>query len=168
MRLFTPGSFKGKCFYLDLDTVIQSNIDCFLDYTDKFCGVYTYWNDIYTDGSYPYATLKYKTPFNSSILSWNAEEYYWLWDKFMTDPDWFIIKYYGDDKFLGNEIKEKTTFPREWIYSRLYGSGDNRPNDALTDNNFFQYIYFQPEKKICLFNGPTRTEHYDRYKRYWS
>ena len=169
LRIFTPNLFVEKCLYLDLDTVIQNNIDDLITYSNQLCGVYTYWNDFYSDETYSYPMLRYKTPFNSSVMTWNAEDYYWIWDKFMQDPDWYIVKYYGDDKFLGNEIKNKTTFSYGWIYSRLYGIDEKIPyNDLLPINKFFtQKVHFYPECKICMFNGPTTDIHYKKYEQYF-
>ena len=170
MYLFKRDMLKGKCVYFDLDIVIQNNIDEIVNYTDKLTGVYTYWNDLKSDGSYPYAILKWKVPFNSSVMAWTAEDYYWVWDKFDEDRDWHIIKYYGDDKFLGNEIKNKGTFPDKWIYSRLYGSKEkDTPNEILKlYRGYSEGLYNFPEYKICLFNGPTDEKYYKGFEKYWS
>ena len=66
MFLYRPDLFTGKVLYLDLDTVIQKNIDALVSYSDGFCGVYTKWNPITTDGTYAWTTLRHKIPFNSS------------------------------------------------------------------------------------------------------
>lgn len=161
--------FKGKCIYIDLDTVIQNNINDIVNYTNKLTGVYTYWNDIRTDGNFPFATLKWKIQFNSSVLAWTAEDYYWVWDKFMQNRDWNIIKYYGDDKFLGNEIENKQTFPQDWIYTRLYGSKENDTPTEIVKiyEGYHEGWYHLPNYKFCLFNGPTEEKHYKGFEKYW-
>lgn len=170
LGLFKSWMFKGTCLYFDLDVIIQDNIDDLLQYNDKLTGVYTYWDDVYTGKDYPYATLKYKTPFNSSVMVWKAEDYYWIWDKFQEDVDWNIIKYFGDDKFLGNEVENKQTFPREWIYSRLYGQDSlDEPNEVLKlYAGYSEGVYNYPECMICLFNGPTMKAHYKGFEKYWN
>jgi len=170
MYLFSSDYLKDTCLYFDLDTVIQQPIDCLLDYQDKLTGVYTYWNDFYTDGDYPFAMLKYKTPFNSSVMVWKAEEYYWVYDKFNDDRDWHVIKYYGDDKFLGNEIADKRTFPKGWIYSRLYGRYEHDfPTEILQIySGYEEGLFHYPDHKICLFNGPTVDLHYKGFEHYWN
>lgn len=170
MYLFNKDYLKGKCIYFDLDTIIQNNFDEIVDYTNKLTGVYTYWNDTYTDGDYSYATLKWKVPFNSSVLAWTAENYYWIWDKFNEDRNWYIIKYFGDDKFLGNEIKDRQTFPKEWIYTRLYGRKEHDDYNELIKlyDGCYEKVYHFPERKFCLFNGPTEEKHYKGFEKYWS
>lgn len=170
MYLFNKEYFTGKCIYFDLDIIIQNNFDDMIQYTNKLTGIYTYWNDTYTDGNYPYATLKWKVPFNSSILAWNAEDYHWVWDKFNEERDWYIIKYFGDDKFLGNEIIDRQTFPKEWTYTRLYG---RKKHDDYTHliklyEGCYEKVFYFPEYKFCLFNGPTEEKHYKGFEKYWS
>lgn len=170
MFLYRPNLLTGRVLYLDMDTVIQSNIDALVGYSDGFCGVYTKWNDIETDGDYPYSTLRHKKPFNSSVLTFNAEDYYWLWERFAEDPFGYMMKYYGDDKFLGNELPEYDTFPDEWVYSRLYGIDETTPcNDKARLSKFTsQSCHYYPDRKICLLNGPTEAGHYDgNLRKYW-
>lgn len=170
LGIFKSWMFKGTCIYFDLDTVIQDNVDFLLDYKDKLTGVYTYWNDMYTDETFPVPEYKHKTPFNSSVMVWNAEDYYYVWDKFNENPDYYIIKYYGDDKFLGNEITDKRTFPKGLIYSRLYGAytEHDKRNDLVKVGNKGYPLYYHPDMKICMFNGPTTEEMYKRYEYYWN
>ena len=170
MFLYRPDLFTGKVLYLDLDTVIQKNIDALVSYSDGFCGVYTKWNPITTDGTYAWTTLRHKIPFNSSVLTFTAEDYYWLWDKFTKDPIGYMMKYYGDDKFLGNEIPEYDTFPDDWIYSRLYGiDEETKWNDNVKLSTYSsQDVYYFPDRKICMLNGPTNEKHYGgNLRKYW-
>ena len=156
--------------YIDLDTVIQWNIDDLALYSDGFCGVNTPWNNITTDGDYPYATLRWKRPFNSSFLTFQAEDYWYLWDLFTEDPDYYIMKYYGDDKFLANELPAYDTFPDDEFYSRLYGIDEITPcNDKVKVGPWSsQAVHYYPERKVCLLNGPTSIEHYGgKLQQFW-
>jgi hypothetical protein len=169
LGLFKSWMFKGTCLYFDLDVVIQDNIDDLLGYDNMLTGVHTYWNDVYTDDSYPYPELKWKIPFNSSVLIWKAEDYYWVWDKFIENPDYYIIKYTGDDKFLGYEVKNKQTLKKNIVYSRLYGKDEfDFPNQKIKINNKLSHgVYFYDTCKICIFNGPTEDIHYKGYEKFW-
>ncbi len=161
--------YTGRCLYLDLDTVIQNNIADLIDFETRYlCGVYTYWNDISTDGDYRYSTLRWKLPFNSSVMTWDAESCYWIWDRFWLEHNEFIMKYYGDDKFLGNEVLDWKTFPKGWIYSRLYGSDKNdTPNYRCSLGlNYSQDVYYYPDAKICMMNGPILNDHYNGLEKY--
>lgn len=176
VALFKPGLLKGRVLYLDLDTVIQSNIDCFITYNEKMLtGVKTYWSPIETDGKHPLVTMRYKTTFNSSIMVWDAEDYYWFWDHFESDKDWFIIKYFMDDKFIGNELlNHLDVFPRHWIYSRLGGLDETinheskKFNELISFSNVYASAFYYPECKICMLNGGTMPVHYERLAKYWS
>jgi hypothetical protein len=175
MTLFKRGFLSGRVLYLDLDVVIQRSIDCFVGYKKELTGVYTHWSDILTDNAHMFATLRNKTPFNSSVMVWNAEDYYWVWDKFEEDIDGYIFKYYGDDKFLGNEVENKFTFPRGWVYSRLGGLSErfnadtNSYNDVVKDSegNPLSFAFHLPRARICLLNGPTTEDHYRGLSQYF-
>jgi hypothetical protein len=159
--------YEGRCLYLDLDTVIQNNIDDLIYYKPyELCGVWTYWNEVWTDGDYEYATLRHKVPFNSSVMTWNKNQCTWIWDHFWKDHHEYIMKYYGDDKYLGNET-EYSTFPQEWIYSRLYGDGIHKPTDKARFAFGAQMVHYRPDAKICLMNGPTSEPHYARFEEQW-
>lgn len=161
--------YSGRCLYLDLDTVIQNNIDDIIDYEpNHLCGVWTWWNDVYTDGDYSYKILRHKIPFNSSVMTWNKDDYTWVWDKFWEDHNEYIMKYYGDDKYLGNEIDCYNAFPKSWIYSRLYGDGENEANDKISlSDKLKTVVHYYEDAKICLLNGPTSEPHYERFKPLW-
>jgi hypothetical protein len=163
--------YEGRCLYLDLDTVIQSNIDDLVNYEmHKLCGVWTYWNLVYTNGDYKHATLRWKVPFNSSVMTWNASDCYWIWDYFWPSHNEYIMQYYGDDKFLGNEVTDYKTFPQEWIYSRLYGNSmtDVPTDKVMVDKHTSQAVHYYPDAKICLLNGPTTPAYYERFKDHWT
>ena len=170
MYLFKRNILSGKCVYFDLDTVIQNNFDEIINYTNKLTGIYTYWYQIQTNENFPNTTFRWRTPFNSSIMTWIAEDYYWVWDKFIENKDWNIIKYYGDDRFLGNGISNKQTFPKEWIYSRLYGRKEKDTPTELLEiyPGYSEGLYYFPEYKFCLFNGPTDEKYYKGFEKYWS
>lgn len=162
MFLYRPGMLSGRVLYLDLDVVIQNNIDELVGYTDSLCGIYTKWNEVETGDDYHYGTLRNKRPFNSSVLTFNAEDYHWVWDHFVSDPNNNIMKYYGDDKYLAAMIPDIKTFPDEWIYSRLYGIDEYTPcNDKVNLTKFtVQECHYYPERLICILNGPTSEAHY--------
>ncbi len=171
MFLYKPELLTGKVLYLDLDVVIQNNIDALVSYSDGFCGVFTKWNEVETDNTYSYGTLRNKKPFNSSVLTFTAEYYYWLWKLFASDHNDYIMKYYGDDKFLANEIERVKTFPEDWVYSRLYGPDETTPcNDKVNVTKYTaQECHYYPDRLVCLLNGPTEDAHYKgNLEKYWN
>lgn len=168
INIFREGLFTGQCLYFDLDTVIQKNIDQLI--SPVITGVYTYWNNMWTDENFKTASHRWKTPFNSSILSWRAEDYYWIWDKFQEERDWYIVKYGGDDKFLGNELPLKYHYPVGWIYSRLYGITEKSTGgDVIIPIGIgSQQVWYYPECMVCMLNGPTNEYYYRGLEQYWS
>jgi len=169
--------YEGRCLYLDLDTVIQNNIDDLVNYElHRLCGVWTYWNLVWTDGDYKYATMRWKVPFNSSVMTWTASDCYWIWDYFWPAHNEYIMQYYGDDKFLGNEVTDYSTFPENWIYSRLYGMNekDKATDEVPIGGGMFKPLYYHPDAKICLLNGPTDVHakspllYYEQFKEHWT
>ena len=162
-----PNGFK--MLYLDLDTVIQQDLDSIIDTrcNTGLVGVHLYWDETTTDGNYPYKTLRYKKPFNSSVMLFYPRFCHYIWEKFWPNHNDHIFKYYGDDKFLANEI-EYSTFPKGWIYSRLYGMDkDNMHNILCKVPGGSLEVAYYPEAKICLMNGPTTEHHYEDLKKYW-
>lgn len=170
LQLFKQDQFIGFCLYFDLDTVIQRTID-WVDWDNpKLCGVCTYWNPVETDQTFENPMFRLKTPFNSSIMYWKAEDYYWLWDRFQNNRDYYICLYYGDDKFIGNEVKDKNFWALGLFYSRLYGSGSWRHGKyerVKLRLDLSQELWRDPRAAVCLFNGPTTEEHYQGFEHYW-
>jgi len=161
--------YDGRCMYLDLDIVIQNNIDELYRFqAHSLVGVWTHWNQVWTDETHPDPTQRHKIPFNSSVMTWTKHNYTWLWDYFWSDHNAHILKYYGDDKFIGNSVQSFVTFPQPWVYSRLYGDGINKSNDkARVDEHTVHECHYHPDAKICLLNGPTEEYHYTRFKELW-
>ena len=158
--------------YLDLDTVIQQNLDDMITYGSitrkNLTGIHLYWDETTTDGNFPVKSLRYKVPFNSSVMMFYPRNQWYIWDKFWAFHDDFIFKYYGDDKFLGNELENKTTWPSGWIYSRLYGmDSENMHNILCSVPGGSQEVAYYPDAKICLMNGPTLPAHYKDLEKYW-
>jgi hypothetical protein len=97
----------GDVLYLDLDIRIQNNIDHLWECIDNVPTiVYTYWKDIdwvhQTAKSYSH---RYLSNYNSSAVMWKSgsPKALKIWEHFAEDPDYYMIKYWGDDRFLWHE-----------------------------------------------------------------
>lgn len=139
----------GQCLYLDLDIIIQHpNIDYFFDWGYKKPAICkTYWKPEGFEAEHGGGD------FNSSVMSWNmfgADEIY---QHFMSDPEYWITKYKGqDDKYLFHEHKDKfTTYPKGKIYSYMFGI--NHETDESPRGR-----KYRPASSICLLNGQ---QHFD-------
>lgn len=152
LRLFEKGfaGLSGRMLYLDLDTVIQSNLDKLVQYgSSDLTIVKCYWKDGYVVEYKPGMDQirAYRGDINSSVTTWDAGACGYIWDKFFNNPEYYMNKYATDDRFLHFEFEDFNFFPPGWIYSRLNGIG---PKDEKIDKPPW---YFDPNAKICLMNG---------------
>lgn len=96
---------KGRMLYFDLDVVIISNIDCFIQYESDKLTILNDW--IYKK----YGIKKY----NSSIMQWNIDLYFDLFDHFQNIVS--CKKYAGDQDFITDHIQDAIFWPEEWCIS---------------------------------------------------
>jgi hypothetical protein len=128
----------GTCLYFDLDVIIHNNIDKLV--SDNFKMINPVWKNPYK-AKYVEDRPDIGTSFtNSSVMAWTNETK--IYDKFMSDPEYYIFKYDGDDRFLYHETKHKT-FDTNIIYSYRDGA------HWETDNEKFKY---RKEYSVALFH----------------
>jgi hypothetical protein len=156
----------GDVLYLDLDVRIQKNIDHLWNYIDTVPTiVYTYWKDAefpeYVGDTH---SMRYLSNYNSSVLLWRSGEdgATEIWDTFENNLDYYMVKYWGDDRFLWHENIDLNAFPKGEIYSFVYGADYYEIDD---DNKSFKY---RPEYTIALLNGldqfPGADKKYDQLR----
>lgn len=136
----------GDILYLDLDIRIQKNIDHLWNYIDDTPTiVYTYWKDEgFPDIQGNTHSMRYLSNYNSSAVLWKSGKTDHIWQSFKEDFDYYVVKYWGDDRFLWHEGIEMNRFPKGEFYSFVYGA------DFYGDNTCFKY---RPEYTIALLNG---------------
>lgn len=139
----------GDCLYLDLDIRIQNNIDHLWNYLDERPTiVYTYWkNKEFPDYDGKVHSMRYLSNYNSSVILWKNGTASFIWDHFQQDPDYFMVKYFGDDRFLWHETFGLNHFPKGEIYSFVYGADYY----GIDDHN--ESFYYRPSYTIALLNG---------------
>tara|TARA_Y100000385_G_scaffold223157_1_gene233227 strand:- start:796 stop:1455 length:660 start_codon:yes stop_codon:yes gene_type:complete len=133
--------YTGTCLYFDLDVIIHGNIDMLV--SDRLMP-YRLINPVWKNPSKA-KFVKDRPDIgtslnNSSVMSWSSETK--IYEKFMKDPEYYIFKYDGDDRFLSHETTFKT-FDTDIIYS--YRDGAHYKND----NTNFKY---RPDYSIALFH----------------
>tara|TARA_Y100000389_G_scaffold38492_1_gene32851 strand:- start:1246 stop:1905 length:660 start_codon:yes stop_codon:yes gene_type:complete len=133
--------YTGTCLYFDLDVIIHGNIDMLVSDTLM---PYRLINPVWKNPSKA-KFVKDRPDIgtslnNSSVMSWSSETK--IYEKFMKDPEYYIFKYDGDDRFLSHETTFKT-FDTDIIYS--YRDGAHYKND----NTNFKY---RPDYSIALFH----------------
>ena len=144
---------KGEKLFLDLDVIVQSNLDSFIQYScqDKIVFVKTHWHDLekmYEDTKH--IPHKY-TDLNSSILRWNdevlnTEEMRRFWKMIKDYPSQMFFYFRGLDNLFYNKFNHKNIkyFPQGWVYS--YNYGYMYPNDV--ERNIMRKTPF-----VCLFDS---------------
>lgn len=139
----------GDTLYLDLDIRIQKNIDHMWNYLDIYPTIaYTYWkNKEFPEYDYDSHGMRYLSNYNSSVVMWKEGTARHIWDQFERNSDYYMVKYFGDDRFLWHEDFRFNRFPQGELYSFVYGADYYRVND---DNESFVY---RPEYTIALLNG---------------
>jgi hypothetical protein len=139
----------GDTLYLDLDVRIQKNIDHLWNYLDIYPTIaYTYWkNKEFPEYDYDSHGMRYLSNYNSSIVMWKEGTTQHIWDQFERNSDYYMVKYFGDDRFLWHEDFRFNRFPKGEIYSFVYGADYYGIDD---DNTSFVY---RPRYTIALLNG---------------
>lgn len=161
LALFQEGMFKGTCLYFDVDVVIQNSIDHFINYLDKsyLTKIKCHWkneskiNPGLSPGNYK---SSYDMTNNSSVMLWYANSLVNIWNYFMENPEYYMMKYTGIDRFLYHEGFPIKHFPKGEIYSRLYGFDleNNGPIITNSDNNTLEFNLFKDDTySICIFNS---------------
>lgn len=156
----------GDVLYLDLDVRIQKNIDHLWNYLDELpIIVYTYWkNKEFPEYQGETHDMRYLSNYNSSVLLWKSGSLCALriWNIFENDMDYYMTKYWGDDRFLWHEKINLKTFPKGEIYSFVYGADYY----GIDDHN--ESFYYRPNYTIALLNGldqfPGADKEYDELR----
>ena len=107
---------KGRTLYLDLDTVLRRPPDVLVNW-EELTVMHSHWKC--------YSMIN---PFNydvticSQIMAWDADNpiVHAVWDKFLTNVDYFTRKYKGIDRFIYHEGFGVDHFDRELIQSWKY------------------------------------------------
>ena len=164
LRMFEKGfgGLKGWCVYFDLDTVIQNNIDVILNTRhNSLRMIKCFWKIVKTNQIDP--KHKYDMDLNSSCLSWKADSLDHIWQHFWEDPEYYMTKYYGIDRFMCHEelIDPTNHWPRKMFYSRHYGFEEG-------DDMVFENWYFDPNYLVCMMNNFHRVDEelFNQYQPY--
>jgi len=153
LALFKRNRFKGINLFLDLDIQIQNNINELIDpVNDSLKLVWSYWKED------KFELMK----INSSVMLWKDNDASHIWEYFDKDPEYYMLKYHGIDRFIFHENIKTSFFNKGLIYSRAHGEDeDSKYKTAYKTpiiSNFapydYSYLHYVPDAKICLYNGP--------------
>jgi hypothetical protein len=161
--MFSQRGF-GDVLYLDLDIRIQNNIDHLWNYLDIYPTIaYTYWkNKEFPDYIGDTHGMRYLSNYNSSVMLWKDGTVHHIWEHFESNSDYYMVKYFGDDRFLWHEDFRFNYFPKGEIYSFVYGADYY----GIDDHN--ESFWYRPSYTIALLNGldqfPGADKEYDELR----
>jgi len=137
-----------KTLYLDLDLHIQKDITPLLD-KSIFTLVECYWK--------PKDELAgWDHNINSSVMLWHGDENKEIYDRFITNSEFYMKKYPGIDHFIYHEGFFYDKWEKGLIYSRMFGRyKEDWYNPSST-------AYWIDDGLICLFNGPKELIEWDQ------
>lgn len=187
LALFQKGMFEGPCLFFDLDVVIQNNIDHLIAYLDEshLTKIKCYWKDeskINPNIDETDHKNSYDMTNNSSVMLWKADSLTDIWNHFIENPEYYMMKYRGIDRFIHHEGFTVKHFPRGEIYSRLYGFDLENGGVRETKIGHRQYhydLYKDDTYPICIFNSYGKKKDrgkgmhiddssYEGFEHYWS
>ena len=149
--------------YLDLDVVIQNNFNYVFDKIDDTLMLINN-NDV--GAYYPYDGCPENimtippTTINSSIMLFRPQKLNYIYKKFVTNSDYFMIHYYGLDRFLQHEFNNLAYFDfNKDFYHRSKGS---LPDNKLTINR----LNYDPSRTFCILSQSLE-EHYKGLEKYF-
>ena len=179
LAMFEDGFLEGTCLYFDIDVVIQNNIDNIFDYlSDNLTMIKAYWKgeDCITDGSSPKFKERWDMYCNSSTLLWTAGKTSHIWDRFWSDPEYYVMKYKGIDRFIFHEGFNPDFFPEGLMYSRLCGISEENVGHAQKVRNRIKSkdlpydeldLFYKEDALVCMFNGPTEDWMYNGFESHY-
>jgi hypothetical protein len=156
-----------KRVFFDLDIVIKHNIDSLFDKTyDNLAVIKAVWKDTHYDKmEFPY----FDHNINSSCMIWEKGMAEYIWEHFMKDPEFYMMKYKnGMDPYLYYEHDQRGDLPKEFFHSYLYGADLEktewaRGKDGKINGNLIQE--FVEQIPITLFNSAHHA--IEKYKKYY-
>jgi hypothetical protein len=113
LALFAPDMsmhsypLNGRCIFFDLDMDVKHDPSQFLNANPGLTLCSDYWK---RDNPRYQIKHAYNVTVNSSIMAWVAGEHVDIWQKFLTNTDYYMRKYKGIDRFIIHENFTVNTF----------------------------------------------------------
>jgi len=99
MELYRPDLPAGRTLYMDLDSHVISSLQPIFD----FKGTMVLFNS------------KESFRYQAATILFDANEFTWMYEKFLMDWDYYLRQYRSDQDILGEWIPHQPTFPDEWM-----------------------------------------------------
>ena len=104
LQLF-DGSIKGRIVYLDLDTLITSNIDWLMNYSGTFAGI----EDLGVANAHQ---QHLKGVMQSGVMAWRSEAMDWVNFEFTFTQAAVMNTFRGDGEYLNHIVKSRDLLQR--------------------------------------------------------
>lgn len=142
MWLFSKESgLSGKVLYFDLDVILLNTIDKFIPMGDSLRIIHDFNRSnvgLHFQGS------------NSSIMSWDHEQFRYLWDRFKANMTNYTRRMRGDQDFIQLNVPNKLWYPDNWAISYKW-------------EYLKRKLYNEVETSVLVFHGkPKQTEINDK------
>ena len=122
IELFSPGTFRGRVLFMDLDTVVVGDLSEIAAYAGEFCIV----RDFYVPAR----------P-QSCLMAWDADGDVArrIWDAFRADPERHMAEHRSDQEFLRTVIgddadKFQDLYPEQVVSYKVHVRGKRMPKGA--------------------------------------
>jgi len=141
-------NIKGTVLFLDLDVIVYDNIDKLWNYRK---------NDFLIIRDF----TKHMNPawdkFNSSVFRFEADNCYWIWEKFYKEKTQIMSKMHGDQDYLYSILKNNAFhWPDNWIQSYKWEMRDKHDIILIDGKRNFKDIKdpkLTEECSIAVFHG---------------
>ena len=148
MQMFNPKHILGRVLYLDLDTVITKNIDCFWNHSDQYFWAIKDFKHLWRPGW---------NGINSSVMIWDTNLFSWIWDDFCSKNINATVKlFHGDQDYLNSVLSDKNRrffdsgFIKSWRWQSKDG-GMNMQTRKYANPNLGTIV--DPSTRILIFHG---------------
>jgi hypothetical protein len=152
-------NIKGNNLYFDLDIVVVNNIDDFWDWQPTEFRICHDFNRAFN---------KHISYSNSSIMAWKDSGLSWIYEKFISNMQYTVRKYRGDQDYIHTELKDQLVWwPTEWAMSwkwEIKGGGMIHPRGEYKTNQ----LYVIPDKtKIIVCHGQPNPHEIIELRSFW-
>ena len=141
--------FNGDNILFDLDVIIHGDLTPLFNFKSNSLAVlHAYWKN------QEFGYERGNTLYNSSVIKWNGMEAKHIATRFFNDPDYYMLKYKGVDRFLWNEDVRVVTLPNTIAYSYIN-------NDSQMNPNYPICIFNETEQKQSELNDPWISQYWN-------
>ena len=134
----------GRVVLFDLDTVITGNIDAMLSYSGPWCGIKAF--------------KETRHHFGGGMISFQKEQYTWLWDELFTNYDKWNAEVKGQERFLYQALLPSDTDTWQDLF----------PNQLVSYKRQCQRRLPTAARIVAFHGKPRPHEVQDKWvKQYW-